>query len=102
MKMSRNLNQQLKYVINASYYGDESIGRKGGFKSSKHVDKINDTKSGKIYSFNHKQNVESIGKEFSSFMKEYHPDFISVQFISSQIQNSQDHQKDHDKKPCLR
>ena len=72
--MSRNLNQQLKYVINASYYGDESVGRKGGFKSSKHVDKINDTKSGKIYSFNHKQNVESIGKEFSSFMKEYHPD----------------------------
>lgn len=72
--MSRNLNQQLKYVINASYYGDESVGRKGGFKSSKHVDKINDTKDGKIYSFNHKQNVESIGKEFSSFMKEYHPD----------------------------
>ena len=72
--MSRNLNQQLKYSINSSYYGDESVGRKGGFKSSKHVDKINDTKCGKIYSMNHKQNIESIGKEFGSFMKEYHPD----------------------------
>lgn len=71
--MSRNLNQQLKYCINASYYGDQSIDRRGGFKSSKHTDKANGTKNGKIYSMNHKQNVESVGKEFSSFMKEYHP-----------------------------
>lgn len=72
--MSRNLNQQLKYCINSSYYGDEAMDRRGGFKSSKHVDKINGTKNGKIYSMNHKQNIESIGKEFASFMKEYHPD----------------------------
>ena len=42
--MSRNLTSQLKYVVNTSFYGDELTGRTGGFKSSKHSDKRNNTK----------------------------------------------------------
>lgn len=76
--MSRNLTSQLKYVVNTSFYGDELTCRKGGFKSSKHSDKRNNTKCGKIYSYNQKNNVESVSKEFSSFMKEYHPEIRNV------------------------
>lgn len=76
--MSRNLTSQLKYVVNSSFYGDELTGRKGGFKSSKHSDKRNNTKNGKIYSYNQKDNIESVAKEFGSFMKEYHSDIRNV------------------------
>lgn len=76
--MSRNLTSQLKYVVNTSFYGDELTGRKGGFKSSKHSDKRNNTKNGKIYSYNQKDNIESVAKEFGSFMKEYHSDIRNV------------------------
>ena len=43
--MSRNLNAQIKYVINSSFYGDEKTGRKGGHGASKHSDKITDSKN---------------------------------------------------------
>lgn len=76
--MSRNLTSQLKYVVNSSFYGDELTGKKGGFKSSKHSDKRNNTKNGKIYSYNQKDNIESVVKEFGSFMKEYHPGIRNV------------------------
>lgn len=76
--MSRNLTSQLKYVVNSSFYGDELTGRKGGFKSSKHSDKRNNTKNGKIYSYNQKDNVESVAKEFGAFMKEYYPNVRNV------------------------
>lgn len=76
--MSRNLGSQIKYVINSAFYGDENTGRKGGFKSSKHSDKRNGTKNGKIYSYNHKDNVEKIGKEFSDFMKSEYPEIRNV------------------------
>jgi integrase len=76
--MSRNLNSQLKYVINSSYYGDNNINRNGGHGSSKHSDKANGTKNGKIYSFNQKKNMISVAREFSNWMKEYHPEIRNV------------------------
>jgi integrase len=76
--MSRNLGSQIKYVVNSAFYGDENTGRNGGFGSSKHSDKINHTKNGKIYSYNHKNNVEQVGKEFSTFMKSEHPEVRNV------------------------
>lgn len=76
--MSRNLTSQLKYVVNTSFYGDELTCRTGGFKSSKHSDKRNNTKNGKIYSYNQKDNVESVAREFGLFMREYHPDIRNV------------------------
>lgn len=76
--MSRNLNAQIKYVVNSAFYGDDHTGRKGGYKASKHSDKKNDTKNGKIYSYNHKDNVESVGKEFAKFMKEEYPEVRNV------------------------
>lgn len=76
--MSRNLTSQLKYVVNTSFYGDELTGRKGGFKSSKHSDKRNNTKNGKIYSYNQKDNVESVAREFGVFMKEHYPNVRNV------------------------
>lgn len=78
IRMSRNLRAQMKYVINTSYYGDDAIGRNGGRGSSKHSDKINHTKNGKIYSYNQKDNLESVGNEFTSFMKEYHPEIKNL------------------------
>lgn len=83
--MSRNLNQQLKYCINSAFYGDDNINRVGGRGSSKHSDKINHSKQGKIYSYNQKNNVESVGKEFSKFMKEYHSDIRNVSDLNEKF-----------------
>lgn len=85
--MSRNLTSQLKYVVNSSFYGDELTGRKGGFKSSKHSDKRNNTKNGKIYSYNQKDNVESVAKEFGVFMKEHYPNVRNVSDLNERYAN---------------
>ena len=72
--MARSLKSQVIHAISTSFYGDMDNNIKGGFGVSKHSDKINGQKAGKIYSYNSYNNRQDIAKEFCSWMKEAHPE----------------------------
>lgn len=71
---SRSLKSQVLHAVSASFYGDMDNNIKGGFGVSKHSDKINGQKAGKIYSYNSYNNRQDIAKEFCSWMKNEHPE----------------------------
>ena len=71
---SRSLKSQVLHAVSASFYGDMDNNIKGGFGVSKHSDKINGQKAGKIYSYDSYNNRQDIAKEFCSWMKEVHPE----------------------------
>jgi integrase len=72
--MARSLKSQVIHAISTSFYGDMDNNIKGGFGVSKHSDKINGQKAGKIYSYDSYNNRQDVAKEFCSWMKEVHPE----------------------------
>lgn len=71
---SRSLKSQVLHAVSASFYGDMDNNIKGGFGVSKHSDKKNGQKAGKIYSYNSYNNRQDVAKEFCSWMKNEHPE----------------------------
>lgn len=80
--MARNLQSQMLHCVSASFWGDENLNRNGGHGSSKHSDKINGTKAGKIYSHDTYNNRKEVVKEFGKFMKENFPEVKNVRDLT--------------------
>ena len=73
---------QMLHCVSASFHGDEGTDTKGGYGTSKHSDKANGQKAGKIYSYNSYNNRKAVTKEFGEFMKENHPEIKQVRDLT--------------------